>query len=333
MNTPTATTATASKLMEIAMTLTHQLKSLAFKGTVKNRVTHVYNPLEYAWEPHAAYINKYASASPKMMLIGMNPGPWGMSQNGVPFGEVNSVLEFLQIDKNLKIGKPEKAHLKRKVEGFECTKSEVSGKRLWGFMKRRFGTAEEMSKHVFVYNYCPLVFMCSSGANVVPEKLAEAEREVLFKVCDESLKRAVDAMKPEIVCGIGLFTGEICLRLFSNSSSSSSSSSSASSSSSVKIGMLQHPSPAGPGGKVWESAESFDDLILKPVKYFNKTTKKTSNAKKRKRDPEDGQELESAKGEEDHLEADSSPPEVQQHDDPATILLSEIEVILKGNRT
>jgi single-strand selective monofunctional uracil DNA glycosylase len=66
-----------------------------------HKISHVYNPLEYAWKPHCAYIEQYACHKPKMLLVGLNPGPWGMSQTGIPFGEIHSVTEFLNISKDL----------------------------------------------------------------------------------------------------------------------------------------------------------------------------------------------------------------------------------------
>jgi single-strand selective monofunctional uracil DNA glycosylase len=291
--TVTMSSPVGQKLADIAMALRGRLQTLKFKGTTKDRVTHVYNPLEYAIQPHLAYLEKFGTKQPKMMLIGMNPGPWGMSQTGVPFGEISSVVEFLQISKDLPIGTPPKMNLNRKIEGFECSKSEVSGKRLWGFMKRRFETAEEMSKSVFIYNYCPLAFMGSSGVNIIPEKLSEAERTTLFEICDASLTEAVMTVHPDIVCGIGVFTGDICLKLFSAEE--------------FKIGMVQHPSPAGPGGRVWESASNFDELVLRPTKYFKE--KKTPSKKRKRTEVE----------ETNPSQGNSSPPT------PVDILLSEIE--------
>jgi len=41
----------------------------------------------------------------------MNPGPWGMAQTGVPFGEINAVKDWLGI--NAEVDKPQKQHPKR----------------------------------------------------------------------------------------------------------------------------------------------------------------------------------------------------------------------------
>ena len=65
------------------------LHSLRFAAPI----THVYNPLEYARAGWEQYVTKYARTGVEAVLVGMNPGPWGMAQTGVPFGEVNIVRE------------------------------------------------------------------------------------------------------------------------------------------------------------------------------------------------------------------------------------------------
>ena len=57
----------------------------------------------------------------------MNPGPWGMVQTGVPFGEVSLVREWLGIDATIR--RPKVLHPDRPVEGFLCQRREVSGSR------------------------------------------------------------------------------------------------------------------------------------------------------------------------------------------------------------
>src|SRR5688572_32536315 len=93
----------------------------------------------------------------------MNPGPFGMAQTGVPFGDVAMVRDWLGIV--AAVAKPRDEHPKRPVLGFECQRSEVSGARLWGWARARFGTPQRFFERFFVANYCPLAFMESSGAN------------------------------------------------------------------------------------------------------------------------------------------------------------------------
>lgn len=190
----------------------------------------IYNPLEYARRPHEAYVSRYAKQGVTAILVGMNPGPWGMAQTGVPFGEVSFVRDFLGIE--AKVDQPERVHPKRPIEGFACPRSEVSGRRLWGWARDRFGTAERFSETFFVTNYCPLVFMEESARNRTPDKLPAAEREPLFAACDEALRRLVAWCQPERVIGVGAFAMKRAEAALAGTD--------------LPIGTILHPSPASP---------------------------------------------------------------------------------------
>ena len=81
-------------------------------------VTHVYNPLVYAHGPHEQYLRMYGREPRGVVLLGMNPGPWGMAQTGVPFGDVSQVRDFLGIVG--RVGHPDPEHPRRPVLGFDC---------------------------------------------------------------------------------------------------------------------------------------------------------------------------------------------------------------------
>ena len=46
-------------------------------------VTVIYSPLTYAFQTHRDFVVKYCTSERTLMFLGMNPGPYGMSQNGV----------------------------------------------------------------------------------------------------------------------------------------------------------------------------------------------------------------------------------------------------------
>jgi single-strand selective monofunctional uracil DNA glycosylase len=189
-----------------------------------------YNPLVYARRPHEAYLSRYAAQGVGAVLVGMNPGPWGMAQTGVPFGEVGLVREFLGIDE--RVDQPPVLHPKRPIQGFACPRSEVSGRRLWGWARDRYGTPTRFSRSFLLTNYCPLVFMEASGRNRTPDKLPTAEREPLFELCDEALRRLVAWCRPTRVIGVGAFaTGRAAAALGDAA---------------PPIGTILHPSPASP---------------------------------------------------------------------------------------
>jgi len=193
-------------------------------------VAFVYNPLVYARENHQLYINRYGGSRKKIIFLGMNPGPWGMAQTGIPFGEIESVRDWLKVTAS--IGKPKKEHPKRPVTGFLCRRSEVSGRRLWGLFRERFKTAENFFAHHYVANYCPLVFMEEGGRNRTPDKLKKEERIPLFECCDRHLKQIAGIFGAEWIVGIGGFAAKAAERAFSDST--------------IKVGQILHPSPASP---------------------------------------------------------------------------------------
>jgi len=194
------------------------------------QIPYVYNPLKYAGEPYRAYLSKYGDSPKEIVLLGMNPGPWGMAQTGVPFGEVGAVRDWLKIDAN--IGRPEHEHPKRPVKGLGCTRSEVSGARLWGWAREVFGTPQPFFARFFIANYCPLAFLEEGGRNRTPDKLPAAEREPLLKVCDRALRHTVKHLQPKMVVGVGAFAEGRARSALGDID--------------VAIGRILHPSPASP---------------------------------------------------------------------------------------
>lgn len=216
-----------SPLVQISRELSREVSSLSFSPPV----AYVYNPLEYAREPHEAYLERYGVRAPREALfVGMNPGPFGMAQTGVPFGDVAMVRDFLGIIG--KVTRPSPQHPKRPVLGFDCKRSEVSGTRLWGHARDRYGSADRYFERFFVHNWCPLVFMEESSRNLTPDKLPAAERDALFAACDEALRRVVEALGPRIVIGVGAFAEQRARKALGSHT--------------PVITSILHPSPASP---------------------------------------------------------------------------------------
>jgi single-strand selective monofunctional uracil DNA glycosylase len=199
-------------------------------------VTNVYNPLIYARGPHELYLRRFGQGQKSVLFLGMNPGPFGMAQTGVPFGDVARVRDFLGIE--AAVGRPEVEHPARPVTGFGCARSEVSGTRLWGWAERRFGTAAAFFARFFVHNYCPLVFMESGGRNRTPDKLSAPEREALYAVCDRALRDVVDELRPTHVIGVGAFAEARARQALADTN--------------ITVATILHPSPASPAAnKDW----------------------------------------------------------------------------------
>jgi single-strand selective monofunctional uracil DNA glycosylase len=185
-------------LTELTRAFAEEIDTLAFSPPVAA----VYNPLQYAWKAHEQYLQR-STPPVKILFMGMNPGPWGMAQTGVPFGEVSRVRDWLGIE--AEIGKPPREHPKRPITGFACTRSEVSGQRLWDFFRDHFGTADRFFSACTVHNYCPLVFMSETGANLTPDKLRAAERQPLEALCTRHLTQVVELLTPSHLIGVGAY--------------------------------------------------------------------------------------------------------------------------------
>lgn len=202
-------------------------------------VTHVYNPLDYAWDLHAAYLRLLGAKPGRVLFLGMNPGPFGMAQTGVPFGEVAAVRDWLGLTGTVR--RPAHEHPKRPVAGLACPRSEVSGRRLWGLFAARFGTPARFFAGHTVFNYCPLVFMEESGRNHTPDQLPAKESDVLHAVCDAHLRRVAELLTPSRVVGVGRFAtlrAETALAGLG-----------------LAFATIPHPSPANPAAnKDWAGA-------------------------------------------------------------------------------
>ena len=193
-------------------------------------VTHIYNPLDYAWPAHEQYLRLAAATPKRVIFLGMNPGPFGMAQTGVPFGEVAAARDWIGI--NASIGKPAREHPKRPIDGLACTRSEVSGRRLWGLFSERFATPENFFADHFIINHCPLAFMEDTGRNRTPDKLPAAEAAPLIATCDAHLRRVVEILEPQWLIAVGGFAEKRATDALSKVD--------------VRIGKILHPSPASP---------------------------------------------------------------------------------------
>lgn len=229
------TTAANNALIEAARQLCTSVEALEFTAPV----THTLNPLDYAWAPHKAYLRKFGNGKKRVIFMGMNPGPFGMVQVGVPFGEVNAVHDWMKIV--APVSQPKHPNPYRPIEGFACKRSEISGQRLWALFSQRFPNANDFFADHFVLNYCPLAFF-DNARNVTPDKLAKSETKALYAACDEHLRACVRALKPEWIIGIGKFAEAQAKKGISSYFSK------------VNIGTILHPSPASPmANRGWSS--------------------------------------------------------------------------------
>lgn len=225
------------KIVDIAARLRNRVRSLEFSAPA----AYVYFPLDYAWEPHRLYLEKWGGHGADTLLLGMNPGPYGMAQTGVPFGAIPPVRDWLGCE--APVAAPAHTHPKRPVQGFACPRSEVSGMRLWGWAEQAFGTPQAFFARFFVINYCPLLFLAESAANVVPEKLKKAELAQVLGPCNDALRDTALAMGVRRVVGVGSFAEARAREALADTG--------------IEIGRILHPSPANPAaGRDWGAQAS-----------------------------------------------------------------------------
>lgn len=224
----------AATLIAAARQLSDSLSTLTFSPPV----SHVYNPLIYAWSAHELYLRRYGASTRRVVFLGMNPGPFGMVQCGVPFGEVAAVRDWLGIE--AAVLKPAVENPRRPIEGFACARSEVSGRRLWGLFRERFGSADAFFAEHFVANYCPLAFF-DQARNLTPDRLPATEAVALRVACDAHLKTLVSVLRPEWVIGVGAFAETRAAAALAGTQ--------------VRTARVLHPSPASPlANQGWAAA-------------------------------------------------------------------------------
>ena len=229
------------KLIKATKALSQSVGSLSFDLPT----AYIYNPLEYAWGIHRQYLELAKGGKKKVVFLGMNPGPYGMAQTGVPFGEIPAVRDWMGLRGEVK--KPNPEHPKRPVDGLECAKSEVSGRRLWGLFSEKFPSAHDFFNDHFVANYCPLVFMEESGKNRTPDKLVVSETKPLEELCDQHLQEIVEIFEPDWLVGVGGFAEKRATIALSGMN--------------VQIGKILHPSPASPAANRGWAAAATKQLI------------------------------------------------------------------------
>ena len=204
-------------------------------------VAHVTNPLDYAWELHEQFITKWAGCGAKTLLLGMNPGPYGMAQTGVPFGATKMATDVLGMEP-VELQTPSGAHPKRPIQGPSMERQEVSGTRFWTFMVEHFGSIELTFSNIFVVNHCPLLILGETGRNITPVDIPKSIINPILDLCDQHLKSVVDIMGIERIVGVGNYAKKRAKTIVPE----------------LDIDAMWHPSPASPlanrnGGADWRA--------------------------------------------------------------------------------
>ena len=217
-------------VIESAKKLSDKCDSLIKSILRQTTLAHVTNPLDYAWEYHLSYLSQYSGLGAKTLLLGMNPGPYGMAQCGVPFGATHIARDFLNITGE--VNDPVGRHPKRPIVGLDFERQEISGTRLWGLLEDIWKTPEEIHKNVFLVNHCPLLLLGETGKNITPDKISGTAVKKLLKACDDHLKEVVTALGITRVIGVGKYAEKRALLALKGLD--------------IDITTCWHPSPASP---------------------------------------------------------------------------------------
>ncbi len=233
---------TVERLLDAAKHLSAQCDKAIPALETTSLVAHATNPLDYAWVHHAQFIEQWGGRGATTLLLGMNPGPWGMAQTGVPFGATEVAQRFLKIDA-ADLNTPANAHPKRPVVGMALQRQEVSGTRLWNLMESMYGSPEATFEHLFVVNHCPLLLLGERGQNITPDKVPKAIIEPVLNACDEHLKAVVDIMGIERIVGVGKYAEQRAKLAFDAGKDGLGTTASGRR---ISITTCWHPSPASP---------------------------------------------------------------------------------------
>jgi single-strand selective monofunctional uracil DNA glycosylase len=218
------------RLVDNALALSKACDSLKQQLIDETDVEYVTNPLDYAWEYHQSYLTQYGNLGAKTLLLGMNPGPFGMAQCGVPFGATEIAKNFLNISGKIK--DPKGRHPKRPIEGLDFQRQEVSGTRLWGLLEEIWKDPIVIHQNVFLVNHCPLLLLGESGRNITPANISGPAVDKLLKLCDNHLKKVVESLGITRIIGIGKYAEKRAIMALSDTD--------------VVVDTCWHPSPASP---------------------------------------------------------------------------------------
>ena len=218
----------------------------------KTIVAHATNPLDYAWHHHQQYLTKWGGMGAKTLMLGMNPGPWGMAQTGIPFGSTGIAKNQLEIEPH-KLETPKNAHPKRPIMGLELERQEISGQRLWNLLFEIYGTTKGVFSNVFVVNHCPLLLLGETGKNLTPDNLPSQIMKPILKACDDHLLEVVEILGIERIVGVGKYAEKRARIAFGVGKDEDGITKSGRR---VEITSCWHPSPASPlsnrnGGADW----------------------------------------------------------------------------------
>ncbi len=141
----------------------------------------IWNPGLYGETWHARFRRLYRPGQHPLVVFGLNPGPYGMAQTGIPFTDIRRLVSALpDLAAELR-GRGERVEppglAPPGLRPYLSRSFESSAVRVYRFLKKGWGGAERGWTEVVVANPCTLLFIDpAEGKNRTPADLARAAR-------------------------------------------------------------------------------------------------------------------------------------------------------------
>lgn len=230
-------------LLGFSKTLVQSLQKIDI-GQFTNDII-MYNVLDYAWDAWEQYITQYAKGTAHTLVLGINPGPHGMVQTGIPFGNISTVQHYLNIQPNIQHDKIS-PHPRRPVLGLTYTREEPSGKLLWGTIQEMYPNPNDFFSDFFVLNYCPLAFFSNDekASNLTPDKLPKIYQSHIEILCSKHLAQYLVGFQITRILAVGKYTQQIAGKVLEGGGLDI-----LMPKQKIEVQYLTHPSPLNPNHK------------------------------------------------------------------------------------
>jgi hypothetical protein len=140
----------------------------------------------HALPAYEAFLERYyADAHPPVAAIAMNPGKFGAVQTGIPFTDWPRGLELL----------PDLDKLVDRSVGLPNPNREQSGRRVYGWGLQRFGSYQELFRHVLFMLTCPVAVLEGQGTRVNNVPLDQLPRREAQRCLDLIVRRVPALLK------------------------------------------------------------------------------------------------------------------------------------------
>jgi single-strand selective monofunctional uracil DNA glycosylase len=141
----------------------------------------VLDPSRYGERWHAPFRRLYPPRARPLLVFGLNPGPYGMAQTGIPFTDLKRLAQGLPRLAAELARSGERLSLPglapSSLQPFLTRTFESSSVRVHRFLRLAHGSAERAFREVVFVNPCPLLFIDRAlGENRTPADLPRALR-------------------------------------------------------------------------------------------------------------------------------------------------------------